>query len=168
MNPQVIRAIAQAVVQSLQVSGVWEVGNKTSVQTKLKPNPHVTPSRTPQPMSRNQPVPLVPVSPSLSRRFSIGSVGSTQSSSSFIEESEESQAQAHDYDTFSFTQPAPPKKRNKKTKYLPGDKVVVNVPVMQLLDATYLAPEKSPLFSRRFRQKNRADGTKVLKKEPSH
>ena len=56
--------------------------------------------------------------------------------------------------------------KNKKSKYLPQDKAIVNDPILELLDALYLAPFKSELFKRKRVKMPDANGFRRMKKNP--
>lgn len=178
ISPTFMANLARMVAQQLQQSGV-----ANQFQTKpafLGPENHAivtygNNSNAAQLNSRQQFIEIddTPraaaidtLAPSIRRTFSASSTSSLSASPNLGED---------DDDVQMIVPPPLPKAlndrsfecfsgKNKKAKFYPEDKVVVNDPVMEALDPLFLAPLKSPLFKHKRVKTPDANGFRRFKK----
>lgn len=166
LSPSVMANIARMVAQQLQQNGV--VNNYSPRPSFLGPatpaqaSPNVTPAQGQ----------LLQIEDGNKISRSLSSTSSYSASPSFDDDGDEDCAivapplplpdalndMSLDYSCYSG--------KNKKSKFLPEDKMIVNDPILQALDPLFLAPLKSDLFRRQRVKVPDANGFRRLKKNP--
>lgn len=169
LSPTVMASIARMVAQQLQQNGV--VNQFASRPSFLGPEPNAIAGLAPNASSQGQML-QIEDAPRISRSMSSASTTSSFSASpgfGDLEDEEDCQIVGPpsplpdpladmrlDYACFSG--------KNKKSKFLPEDKIVVNDPIMKVLDPLFLAPFESDLFKRERVKVPDANGFRRLKK----
>ena len=176
MSPTFVANIARLVAQQLQQGGV---GNSFSSRPGFLPENRAIVAynnRTPPVPNSNSPQVLaIEDAQKISRSLSSSSTSSTSQQSfdvdeqvsvvprplrcSYDDDMDLSLDISMDFENYSG--------KNKKAKFLPQDKTVVNESILKVLDPLYLAPLNSDLFKRMRVKMPDANGFRRLKKNPN-
>ena len=158
-----IQTIARIVQETLRAQQLQQQGTPASAHAQL-------PSLPPRQPTQLDPTPVLstPSTGNLSRSSSGVSTASVSSSASSLASTRSlasSSSASSIKRKIDFNAPGH-RKRKRSDPQLSRDKKVVAGPVLDALDATYLAPRQSAMFRRRLKRTPNPDGTRSLKKNP--